>query len=211
MTKPVIIGFPQSTYVWTARAALEYKGVEHDFQPLAPPQNRAPEHLARHPWGKVPVLEHGDVRLYETTAICSYVDTAFDGPALQPNDPVELARMHGFVSITNSYLQPAAVPRYMLQYIFPSGPDKSPNREVIDAAIPDIRKTLEVLDKEMGESKWLVGDQLTLADLFLGPLVLGLGSFPEGAQIKDGLANLGRFEKQLVDESKFMSFAPQRG
>jgi glutathione S-transferase len=211
MTKPVIIGFPPSTYVWTARAALNYKGVDYDFQAIMPPANQTEEHLARHPWGKVPVLEHGDVRLYETTAICSYVDTAFDGPPLQPSDPVPLARMHYFVSVTNSYLYPTSVPRYILQYIFPSGPDGKPNREVIDAAIPEVRKALEVLDGEHGDSAWLCGDSVTLADLFLGPLLFSISAFPEGGQLMDGLANLGRLQGKLAGEPNFMSAAPPKG
>ena len=31
-------------------------------------------------------MRHGDFTLYETTAICRYVDGAFQGPALQPAD-----------------------------------------------------------------------------------------------------------------------------
>lgn len=211
MSKPKIIGFPPSTYVWTARAAFNFKGVEHDFEGFMPPDNHSPEHLARHPWGKVPVLEHGDVRLYETIAICVYADAAFEGPALRPADPVALARMHHVVSVTNAYFYPTAAPRYMLQYLFPSGPDGKPNREVIDAAIPDLRKALEVLDDACDDDEWFVGAEPSLADLFVGPLLFGLDGFPEGAQVKDGLAKLGRIQAQLADEPKFMSLASRLG
>ena len=37
MTKPKITGFPQSTFVWTARAALNLKGVDYDFEAISPP------------------------------------------------------------------------------------------------------------------------------------------------------------------------------
>jgi glutathione S-transferase len=208
MSKPIVIGFPQSTYVWTSRAALNYKGVDYEMRAIAPPANRAPEHLARHPWGKVPAFEHGDMRLYETTAICAYVDAAFEGPALMPSAPRDLARAHQIVSIANCYLYPTAVSGYALQYIFPSGPDKTPNREVIDRTIPQVRKTLEELDRELGYSKWFAGDTVSLADLFVGPLVFVCGMFPEGEPLMLGLDNLTRLKGQLAGEPKFMSAAP---
>ena len=212
MTKPRIIGFPQSTYVWTARAALAFKGVDYDFQPIMPPQNREPEHLARHPWGKVPVFEDGDVQLYETTAICAYVDAAFEGPGLALSEPLALARDHYFVSVTNAYLYPTSVPRFMLQYIFPSGPEGKPDMATIDAAKPEIRKVLEVLDGEAAEGGWLVGGEgPTLADLFVGPLLFGLTGFPGGKELLEGLPKLGALMAKLSDEPKFMGAAPARG
>ena len=208
MSKPIVIGFPQSSYVWTARAALNYKGVEHELRPLDFGANRSPEHLARHPWGKVPAFEHGDVRLYETTAIAFYVDTAFEGPPLTPRDPYQLARMHQFVSIANNYYYGTAVPGYLLQYIFPSGPNNTVNHDVINKTIPDVRKTMEVLDRELGDRKWFAGDAVTLAELFVCPLLIFCGMFPEGEKLMAGLGNLERLKKQITEEPKFMSVAP---
>lgn len=208
MSNPIVIGFSQSTYVWTARAALNFKGVEHELKAISPPANREAEHLARHPWGKVPAFEHDDLCLYETTAICAYVDAAFDGVPLQPRDPVELGRMHQIVSIANQYFYDSAVLGYLLQYIFPSGPNNTPNREVIDRTIPEVRKVLEVLDRELGSRKWFAGDSLSLAELFVGPLLIACGMFPEGETLMAGLDNLGRLKGQLLAEPKFMSVAP---
>lgn len=211
MSTPIVIGFPQSTYVWTARSALNFKGVEHELRPLEIGANRTPEHLARHPWGKVPAFEHGDVRLYETMAICFYVDAAFDGPPLQPRDPQQLAQMHKIISISNTYYYGSSVPGYLLQYIFPSGPNNTPNREVIDKTIPEVRKAMEVLDRELGERKWFAGDAITLADLFVCPLLLACCMFPEGEQLMAGLDSLGRMKKQITNEPKFMSVIPAGG
>lgn len=207
MSNPLIIGFQQSSYVWTARAAANQKGLDHEFRSINPPQNREADHLARHPWGKVPTFEHGEVKLYETTAICSYLDTAFEGPALQPSEPAALALMHQWVSIVDSYLYPSAVERYILQYIFPSGPEGAPNREVIDAAVPQVRKALEVLDGGVSGT-WYCGDTPTLADLFVGPFLFSLPAFPEGGTLMEGLDNLARIRGQLMETPFFMNVAP---
>jgi glutathione S-transferase len=49
-------------------------------------EGQKPEHLARHPWGKVPVLEHDGFSLFETVAVTRYVDEGFPGRSLQPAD-----------------------------------------------------------------------------------------------------------------------------
>lgn len=183
MSKPVLTGFPQSTYVWTSRAALGMKGVDFEFRSIAPPANRSPEHLARHPWGKVPVFEHGDVTLYETVAVCEYVDGAFDGPALIPDAVADRARMRQMISIADCYLYPPAVVRYALQYIFPRGEGGAPDRAVIEEAVPDIAKAVGVLADALGSQDWFVGDGPTLADLHVGPLLALLTRFPESKAI----------------------------
>jgi glutathione S-transferase len=50
--------------------------------------------MARHRFGKIPAFEHAGFRLYETGAITRYVDEAFPGPRLQPDDPRDRARMN---------------------------------------------------------------------------------------------------------------------
>lgn len=208
MSKPAIIGFPQSTYVWTARTALGLKGVDYDFKPIAPPANRAPEHLALHPWGKVPVFQHEGLSLYETSAICEYVDLAFDGPALMPKGAVDRARARQVVSIADSYLYPAGVARYALQYIFPRGKDGQPDRAVIDAALPEIEKIMGVLSDLLGGAEWFVGDGPTLADIYVGPLVAVLGMFPEGKGLMGKAPNLQAHLGRLMGVDAFRTSAP---
>ena len=92
MTDVVVLGFPRSTYVHIVRLVLTHKGVPYTFRDLEPEMG-SPAHLALHPFDRVPILQHGDFTLYETSAIAVYVDEAFEGPALQPKD-VPGARPH---------------------------------------------------------------------------------------------------------------------
>ena len=80
--KPILHGPGYSTYVRTARLAFEEKGVDYDLDHFDFMDGFPDEHLARHPFGRVPTLTHGDFALYETVAICRYVDEGFDGPPL---------------------------------------------------------------------------------------------------------------------------------
>jgi len=104
-TPPTVYGMPYSVYVRAVRLTLAEKGVPYRlvevdvFAPGGPPQ----EHLARHPFGRMPAFEHGAVKLYESGAIERYVDEAFDGPRLQPDGPAARARMNQATSVLDSY------------------------------------------------------------------------------------------------------------
>ncbi len=55
------------------------------------------------PFGRVPVLRHGQFDLYETSAITRYVDAAFDGPRLVPDDPRASAQMAQVIAVIDAY------------------------------------------------------------------------------------------------------------
>src|SRR5579864_2963809 len=78
-----LIGAARSNYVWVCRIALAEKGVPYRLNEARP---HTPEVDAIHPFGKIPVMRHGEVTLCESRAICSYIDNAFDGPKLVPTD-----------------------------------------------------------------------------------------------------------------------------
>src|SRR5919197_352109 len=101
MGDPVLYGLSRSVYTRIARLALEEKGVRYTleeveiFDAAGPPA----EHLARHPFGRIPALAHDGFMLYETAAITRYVDETFAGTSLQPQAPQARARMNQVVGI----------------------------------------------------------------------------------------------------------------
>ena len=74
MPKPEIIGSLRSTYTRVVRMVCEEKGIEYALTERPP---GAPEILAIHPFGKMPVLRHGDFALCESKAIATYLDRSF--------------------------------------------------------------------------------------------------------------------------------------
>jgi glutathione S-transferase len=102
---PILHGAGYSVYTRIARLALAEKGiayrlVETDVFASGGP---APDHHQRHPFGRIPLLEHRGFALYETAAIARYVDEAFAGPPLQPAGAAERARMTQMVGLLDSY------------------------------------------------------------------------------------------------------------
>src|SRR5205823_10892661 len=102
MPDVTVFGFPRSTFVQIVRLVLTHKEVPYTFRDLEPEMG-TPAHLALHPFDRVPILQHGDFTLYETSAIAAYVDEVFDGPKLTPADPQKRARVNQWISAINAY------------------------------------------------------------------------------------------------------------
>src|SRR6202008_2775936 len=66
MSEFTVYSIPGSPFGRAVLATLEEKGADYRLMPVAPGAFRSPEHLARHPFGRVPVLEHDGFMLYET-------------------------------------------------------------------------------------------------------------------------------------------------
>src|SRR5881227_1902578 len=175
MTDVVVLGFPRSTYVHIVRLVLAQKGVAHSFRDLEPEMGSA-AHLALHPFNRVPILQHGDFTLYETSAIVAYIDEAFDGPALQPKDVRTRARMNQWISAVNSYYY-----IYMIYHVsherrvYPELGIAS-DEKVVAHALPKIAAGLAVAEQQLGHGKdYLLGPDISLADFYLLPSTYAFG------------------------------------
>ena len=126
-----IIGAPQSNYLRVVRIAYAEKRVPYTLVPASPP---SPEVDAIHPFGKIPVMRHGDVTLAESRAICFYIDHTFDGPPLAPRDPTKAAQTEEWISLVNTTIDPLLMRQYLLAYLFPRDPERRPDRAAIEAS-----------------------------------------------------------------------------
>lgn len=180
MSDLVILGLPPSSYVRTARMICATKGVDYTLQPV---DFRSEDYKARHhPFARMPALQHGDVRLYECLAIGIYVDEAFDGPALQPTDPVGRAKMMQWISVVNDYAYARIVGGCVSERFVKPMRGLAPDEAKIAAAVPGIAECLDVFEAAFADGAYLVGD-LSLADLFLAPVLHYLAATPEGDRL----------------------------
>ena len=169
----VLYGPAYSTYTRTARLALEEKGVGYDLREVdtLAGEGQTPTHLARHPWGKVPVLEHNGFSLYETVAITRYVDEAFPGPALMPSDAKRRARVAQVCSVLDSYgWQPMVIVVFVQRVVVPIR-GGTPDQAAILDAMPQCERVLTAVAGLMDGGEFLIGGALSLADLHLAPIL----------------------------------------
>ncbi len=191
MSEFVVYGVPGSPYVRSALLGLHEK--QAPYRLVALPQGvgamRSAEHLERHPFGRIPVLDHGDFRLYETQAILRYLDAVLPGPALQPQDPRAAARMNQIVGIADWYVFPyvsvgITAERYMSHLFW----NRAPSEENIAKALPSARVCVQELQRLRGSAEFLAGDKLSIADLMIAPHLLFFRGTPEGEDLLAGTA-----------------------
>src|SRR5260221_13725528 len=92
MSEFTVYSIPGSPFGRAVLATLEEKAATYRLVPVAPGTFRSPEHLARHPFGRVPVLEHNGLSLYESQAILRYLDRVRPAPSRTPDNCKQAAR-----------------------------------------------------------------------------------------------------------------------
>ncbi|WP_342078314.1 glutathione S-transferase family protein [Yoonia sp. SS1-5] len=200
MSDVIIFGLPPSSYVRTALMVCESKGVAYRLQPV---DFRDPAYRAQHPFGKMPAMQHGDVTLYEALAIATYVDEVLDGPALQPADPVGRARMLQWVSATNDYIYDSVVRHCVTERFVKPMRGLEPDTDLIAAALPRITEHVSIMDDALDGSDYLCGAKLSLADLFLAPVMHYLAATPEGRDLLPSRKNIVAWQSRMADTPKF--------
>ena len=196
---------PGSPFSRAALATLEEKGARYRVMPVASGL-RSPQHLSRHPFGCVPVLEHGDFRLYETQAILRYLDRVLPEPALTPADPRRAARMDQAMNVNDWYLFRGVGNVIAFQRIVgPRLMGLTPDEAAIAAAMPKGHTVFNELAALLGEQPYFTGDSLTLADLLLGPQLDFMQKTPEWEALTAGHPNLGRWLARLQARPSFLA------
>jgi glutathione S-transferase len=208
MPKPEIIGSLKSSYTRVVCMLCEEKGIDYV---LTEALLGAPELRAIHPFGKMPVLRHGDFTLCESKAIATYLDRVFPGPQLIPSDPRLLARTEQWVSLINTAMDPTLIRSYLLAYAFPRTADGKPDRKAIDAVLPAVREQLALLETSVAPTGYLVGDQFTLADITLLPILYYVRQLPEAAEAFADATRLGRYYATHAARPSFARTVPPAG
>lgn len=179
-----------SVYTRIARLALEEKGVAYRFEEVdifaadGPPAGYA----ARHPFARIPALEHDGFRLYETAAITRYVDEAFGGAPLQPAGPRDRARMNQAISIMDAYAFRTLVWDVFVERVRVPEQGGVSDEPKIRSALQKAETILRALmaikaDAGNADAGWIAGPEVTLADLHAAPMLILFRLAPEGAQM----------------------------
>ena len=190
MSEMTLWGFDNSTYVRTVKMVLAEKGFTQFKQvPLNVLQGepKTSEHLERHPFGKVPVLDHDGMRILETTAIARYLNAVLPGKSLIPATPKDRARMDMIVGIIDLYGYGAMVGGVTAYHLFPDFVGGK-NDAARKGGIENGRKVIELAMKTKGSSPFIAGE-LSLADLYLAPIAFYVSLTPD----KDAVFDLPGF------------------
>jgi len=145
----------------------EELGIDYGYKyiNLGKRENLDPTHLARHPFGKVPVLEHKGEFIHESAAICRYLANT-NGKKLYSDDPLQAARIDALMDVMSIHIGRWLAVYFWEELIAPKFLDRVANPDALEEAKGWLDKQLPYLDGLLSNNNWLCGNQLSIADCF---------------------------------------------
>lgn len=203
-----LYGFDASPYVRTVKMLLKEKGATFDQLQVNVMKGEPhhPEHLKRHAFGKVPVVEHDGFRVIETSAIMSYLDAVLPGPTFTPDTPRDRARSQMAQAIYDSYGY-GSMASVFGYYLFPDFIGGQ-NDESLKKGIEASKLVLTELMKLKGSDPFIAGKSLSIGDLYLAPACAYLAMTPD-AETVFSVEGFSGWWETIQDFPSFKTTPPQ--
>jgi glutathione S-transferase len=198
MAALTIHGVPPSTFTRTVRLACHEKGIDYELVD-AMPNTIGP----LNPFGKIPAITHNGVTLYESIAILRYLERVFPGPKLWPDDATAAALCDQWASAVADSLVNASLRYFAARAGFLPVPAEMAQKYLAKTA-----EVVPIFDRQLGRHRFLAGELLTAADLYLYPLY---AYFPDVAELKAIAArapNCNRWSAEMAERPSVKATEP---
>jgi glutathione S-transferase len=162
-----IFGHPMSTCTRKVLMTLAETNTSHEFVlvDFAKGEHKQEPHMAHQPFGQVPALQDGDFEMYESRAMCRYINEKANG-SLVPKDLRDRARMEQWISVeTSNFTGP--VMKFVFQHIF----KREQGAEALATAGGQLDTALGIMDKQLASHPFIAGATFSLADICFMPYV----------------------------------------
>lgn len=175
-------GTPLSTATQRALAIFYEKDLDFEFVTvdLSTGAHKQEPYISKNPFGQVPAVEIGDLKLFESRAITKFIaeEYADKGTQLVHSEKEKKAALYVWLEVEAHQFEPVAS-KLVWELVFkplfkiPTDPAAVEENEV------KLGKVLDVYENRLSTAKYLAGDSFTLADLHHLPnttLLLGTSS-----------------------------------
>ena len=162
-----IFGHPMSTCTRKVLMTLAETNTSHEFElvDFAKNEHKQAPHITRQPFGQVPAMKDDDFELYESRAMCRYINDKANG-TLIPRDAKDRARMEQWISIeTSNFTGPTM--KFVFHHIF----KREQTPETLQTAGAQLDTALGIMDKQLAGSPFIAGSTFTLADISFMPYI----------------------------------------
>jgi glutathione S-transferase len=183
-----IHGLSPSTFTRTVRLGCHEKGIAYEMVD-AMPSTIGP----LNPFGKIPAITHKGMTLYESIAILRYLERVFPGPKLWPDDAVAAALCDQWASAVADSLVNASLRYFAARAGFLPVP-----AEMAQKYLAKTEEVMPIFDRQLGKHRFLAGDSLTVADLYLYPLYAYFPDIAELKAIADKAPNCNRWAAEMA-------------
>ncbi len=211
MPKPILHGPAFSTYVRSVRITMAEKGVEYDLREFNFLEGWPDGYEKLHPFMKVPAFEHDGITLYETPAIMVYVNTAFDGPALLPDQPAMLAKTLQAVNVVDNYAYDALIARTFIPRAVVPMAGGTTDESIIENAKGDCERVISVLNSMVSGQEYFGGTRATLADFHVVPIIHYSSQIPEGQALLNDAPALAAWMDRMGSRESVNTTIPSMG
>jgi glutathione S-transferase len=125
-----------------------------------------------------------------------------------PADPKQAALAEQWISLVNTAMDATLIRTYVFAYILPKTVDGKPDKPAIEAVAPAMQRQLGLLDQAVSRTGHLVGDQFTLADINVLPILYWVRHFPEGGEAIAASKHLSAYYDRHAARASFKSTIP---
>ncbi len=174
----------------SCRFVLHEKGVDFEVEDV---DMFKPQDLTSlNPYDEVPILHERELVLYQADVINTYIDERYPHPQLLPPDPQRRARARLYSYIFNREIFPYV--RYLER--------RKANPEHQEVARQRLRDQLTTLGMRLGENKYIMGEDLTLLDMSLAPVLWRLDIY--GIELPKSAAPLMVYAERMFSRPSFI-------
>lgn len=172
--KPTLWGENISPFVRKVKVVLAEKNIDYKHIEVLPisvlkaTDKKVPETFAKiSPLGKVPALENDGIGIADSSVIAQYLEAKYPkSPKLYPKNPEVLAKALWFENYADNVIGVAMKHIFLESFVKPkllnvSG-DETLLKQGLEVELPAV---LNYLESELGNSKWLAGDEFSIADI----------------------------------------------
>ncbi len=175
------------------RWMLEEIGVPYELVrlDLSKGEHKTPQYLKVHPHGAVPAFSDGEVTIIESAAICAYLADKFPEKRLAP-PPGSSARgaYYQWLVYAMATAEPPVVKIFLNTIMLPEAKRSAAAAEEGRAQWADVAR---VIERGLDGKTFLLGDELTAADVVIGSLV----GWVSGMGLLEGFAGLQKYTARL--------------
>ena len=158
-------GHPLSPFVRKVLLTLDAKGIEYE-NVVVMPNDQSPAFRAISPLGKIPVLQHDDFTIPDSSVICRYLDRVFPEKPIYPADPKLEARACWVEEYADTKLIENCAGLFQQRFLFPRMYQRPTDQAIVDNILTNgMPPVLAYLESLAPASGYFIGNALSIADI----------------------------------------------
>jgi glutathione S-transferase len=161
--------------------------------------NRKPDYLALNPFGQVPTIQDGDITLFDSNAILVYLAKRYGDASWLPDDPLGAAAVQRWLSLAAGQIAYGPCTARLVT-VFGAPHDHETAKKL---AV----KLFDVLNNELANKPFAVGNQVTIADIAAHTYI---AHAPEGGVSLDPYPNIRAWLRRVEALPRFVAMPSTR-